>query len=251
LLARDRPPIDFLVDERELAGPVLGTIHASKGRESKVVHLMLPPEKLVTDDMDPRRIMEEQRVLFVGASRAREELKTGKGNTLYSRRLGMSGRTYRMLAKSKGNKVQAEIGRLGDVDVSSLVDEGFRSEEDAAAGQKLLWERRNQAVQLISTYQRDSKRNLLLTADDESIVAALSAQFAKDLWNLAERYANERETSRLRPGSKISHIRQVGVRTAVIPEAQRDAAHAPWRESGFVLAPVVSGFSTIYLNAWK
>lgn len=248
LLGRDRPPIDFLVDEHQLAGPVLGTIHASKGREARIVHLMLPSERLINDDMDPERIMEEQRVLFVGASRAREELRAGKGNTLYARRLDPSGRTYRMLAKSKGNKVQAEIGRLGDVDVASVVDEEFRNEQEAAASQELLWAQRNHPVELVSVYDHDTKRNVLLTANNEDFVAAFSILFSKDLWKLAESFANERETGRLRPGSKIHFIRQVGVRTAVIPEARRDSAHSPWRESGFVLVPVISGFSPIYLN---
>ena len=38
ILSRERPPIEFLVDEMSLQGPVLGTIHASKGREASRVH---------------------------------------------------------------------------------------------------------------------------------------------------------------------------------------------------------------------
>ena len=85
ILSRERPPVDFIVDENMLQGPVIGTIHASKGREANQVNLMLPPDTFINTDadspylMDPVTIAEEERVLFVGATRARNRLMIGKG----------------------------------------------------------------------------------------------------------------------------------------------------------------------------
>ena len=104
---RSRPPDSLLVDYGSLPGPTLGTIHGSKGRESDLVHLMLPSDYRL-DKTDGRGILEEMRILFVGASRAREFLGVGKGYSINSKRLHGSGRAY----KTRRDSYQVEFGLM-------------------------------------------------------------------------------------------------------------------------------------------
>lgn len=64
-------PLDLLKDHEGAAGPLLSTIHSWKGREAARVSLVLP--RSLGDNFDPS---EEARILFVGATRAAEELRT-------------------------------------------------------------------------------------------------------------------------------------------------------------------------------
>lgn len=70
----DRQPVEFTCDHVGTAGPLLGSIHGAKGREAPNVLLMLPPVPY-GDDVD---WLEEARVLFVGATRASENLYIGR-----------------------------------------------------------------------------------------------------------------------------------------------------------------------------
>lgn len=65
------PPLDLLKDHEGAAGPLLSTIHSWKGREAARVSLVLP--RSLGANFDPS---EEARILFVGATRAAEELRT-------------------------------------------------------------------------------------------------------------------------------------------------------------------------------
>ena len=62
-LGRGAPPAEFCAPMLGHGGPILGTIHASKGREKEFVYLMMPPEP--GDGADHE---EETRVVFVGAT---------------------------------------------------------------------------------------------------------------------------------------------------------------------------------------
>jgi len=77
-LGRAKPPADFTLPEIGVTGPILGTIHASKGREADHIRLMLPAQQKEgnnsTSDYE-----EETRVIFVGASRAKKWLGVGSG----------------------------------------------------------------------------------------------------------------------------------------------------------------------------
>ena len=63
-LGRKQPPAELCHAELGLHGPIVGTIHASKGREADTVHLMLSDTHGRDIDQD-----EEARVVFVGATR--------------------------------------------------------------------------------------------------------------------------------------------------------------------------------------
>ncbi len=103
--AGEPPPELCLFDPGDPGGPVIGTIHASKGREAARVQLMLPGPRTGNDDPDA-----EARVLFVGATRARERLEVGRGLRLSARRLA-NGRVY---LPESARSAWIEIGRAGD-----------------------------------------------------------------------------------------------------------------------------------------
>ena len=117
ILSRSRPPVEMCQPELGVAGPILGTIHASKGREADTVALVLPPDSYAGQFSSSDAALEEGRVYYVGATRARETLVTAHNRGQPVGRLD-SGRVYRLLARRGGAlpRVQVEIGREGDVD---------------------------------------------------------------------------------------------------------------------------------------
>jgi hypothetical protein len=110
-------PIEGLIrSEIGTTGPIIGTIHSSKGREADEVVLNI--SKSWTADgstkIDPR---EEGRVLFVGASRAKQKLITSPGLSVqFAMRLESSGRVFRK--GRKGRSCQVQIGLQNDVDTT-------------------------------------------------------------------------------------------------------------------------------------
>lgn len=257
ILSRETPPVDFIMDEKSLPGPVIGTIHASKGREAERVFLMMPPDDFIDSRQDGHVIAEEERVLFVGATRAKKELVVGSGFRTYAKPLQQSDRTYRLFHKAKGAVAQMEIGRRGDVDATSQAS-GQMSENDASALQAWLWATSAMDLELVATYDRASKTNVLRTVDSEKRqIGTLSQSFARDLFGVAEKVGAWVGKNGLYPSGEIKHIRMVGCRTVVVPPAQREKLLSPWRRSGFLLVPVIAGFTMVYCKqqkgqyAWK
>ena len=106
LLRAAHPPAELTVlDPGHGEGPVIGTIHASKGREMAHVRLMLPGEHTGRDDPE-----DEARVLFVGATRAKTSLTLGRGMKLRVSHLGGG----RVALPDGANKGRIEIGRPHD-----------------------------------------------------------------------------------------------------------------------------------------
>src|SRR5262249_26456911 len=65
IVARSRPPIELCYSELGSSGPILSTIHASKGREADMVVLAMPRHSEHLDDghsIDIASIFEEGRV---------------------------------------------------------------------------------------------------------------------------------------------------------------------------------------------
>jgi hypothetical protein len=114
IFGTSHPPSELcLFDIGDPVGPVIGTIHASKGREMEHVQLMLPQDRIGRDDPDG-----EARVLFVGATRAKHRLDIGKGLRQGAKRLA-NGRVFIPLGTATG---KIELGRPGDFDWRSDTD---------------------------------------------------------------------------------------------------------------------------------
>ena len=238
---RSRPPDSLLVDYGSLPGPTLGTIHGSKGRESDLVHLMLPSDYRL-EKTDGRGILEEMRILFVGASRAREFLGVGKGYSINSKRLHGSGRAY----KTRRDSYQVEFGLAGDVKLESLVANNFIYDQISKM-QNDLWEHRNKFFKVFATYDANRKKTLLRRADKDMLLGELSQRAVDDLWQLA-RLQSDKAGRQLRPPQRIQNLWMAGATTVVIPEHARDSTLSPWNNSGLALAPVLSGFPITYFR---
>lgn len=250
VLSRDRPPIDFLVDEGELPGPVLGTIHASKGREAMQVNLMLPPDEFINAPppyaKTPEEIAEEERVLFVGATRARKTLMVGKGQKTYASTLD-SGRIFKKPRTDNWSRL-VELGLKDDLDRASIAD--GRLGEGTSERQEWLWKNRATALLAEARFNPELNAYVLFEKNTNRAICQLSKSFSSDMWNLARRVASKEQTAALKPAQRINFFRQVGVTTVVVPEAFRDSLLSPWRHSGFLLAPVLTGFTKIRFSSW-
>nr|WP_200997327.1 UvrD-helicase domain-containing protein [Rhizobium rhizogenes]QCL10444.1 UvrD-like helicase family protein [Rhizobium rhizogenes] len=226
LLSRSSPPVIFTSPEYGDEGPVVGTIHASKGREGDNVFLYLPP---VDDDADDE---EEIRVVYVGATRAREQLSVGNAPGQHSRNI--DGRVWKRLQK---DKLLIEIGRAGDLNAEGLVGVAAFSEQDARKAQSFI--ALNPSVQgLYAAAKADLGWNMDLVTPDKQRIAVLTGKVKADLREIAK------STNRWPQPSYLAHVRSIGLRTLAIrpddPDLER--LHEPWRSSGFLLAPMLVGF---------
>ncbi len=244
-LGGGRPPADLCIPDLGTSGPVIGTIHASKGREADRGHLMLPLN--VRDDADGA---EEARVVFVGATRGRSKLFVGSGYRPFAR-WTRSGRAYRRTGGSQP-RAQVEIGRDGDLAAEGVAGRKFYPDADDV--------RRCQAA-----FPRlaDGAGPLIATADPESefayrvaeqspgeCLAVLAKQVNDDLFEIGDAILDDGQ--RRRPPYRIPHLYCRGLRTIVLPPDSTDAEslHEPWSRTGILLAPVLVGYTTLYFPAF-
>ncbi len=239
VLGRASPPMTFCTPEFGETGPILGTIHASKGREADEVTLFLPQAEDSTPNRDPE---EEIRVLFVGATRVREHLRVGGGADAHAGNAG--GRSWRWLKpKRTGGKVQRrvqiEFGRANDLDAAGLVGKRTFATREEALGAQQTWIAAPRASGLIARAERSLDWDLVLEDGTGRRLAILSHRVTKGLGEIAEK------CQRFPPPGFFPFLRSVGARTMVLkPEdPQLELLHEPWRSSGFLLAPLLTGYS--------
>lgn len=242
LLARTRPPVELCSADLGTGGPILGTIHASKGREAPTVVLEVvdggPPPSARSN---PR---EEARVVFVGATRARSNLvvlrRTG-GWVAFSRPTG-SGRVTRGV---KGG-VMAEIGLDGDVDASAHVRMDFADAGAAIQIQQRLASLHAEQRHVPCRAWSDSSRGWryrLQVGEEPCFIGEFSRQFGDDIWKILRSAGGRRSPDR------ISHLYFIGARTVALgPDDPRlEALHPPFSRSGMFLAPIVKGYTKLPL----
>ncbi len=115
------------------------TIHGSKGREFDRVAIV-PPEPRASRNADP---IEEARVLYVAATRARDTLLRldRQGMPVQYGRTNPSGRT-RLCGQSGSDRHDMEVGVDGDVLSAGFVSAGlFNDSRLAMQAQEALWRR--------------------------------------------------------------------------------------------------------------
>jgi hypothetical protein len=235
-LGQTRPPVELTLPEYGLHGPIVGTIHASKGREASNVVLILPS---VSEFENVEDEIEEARVLFVGATRARASLIVGERSPFRASTLA-SGRAHR--STWKGQSTMVEIGRSGDITARSLVGHSEFSEADALAGQAFL----TKVVDVVTTYKLVADPDLdwryrIHTGNEGPCVGALSRNLTYDLWEILE---NRNQKRSHKPPTYVNHVRGQGCATIVLSpdDNELETLNEPWASSGFVLAPRVAAF---------
>jgi len=236
-LAGVRCPIEVARSEFGLEGFTLSTIHASKGREADVVILMMPEAR---KSRSVAGVVEEARVLFVGATRARKELYVAPSKSLWTEKLS-SGRLFCSNYNSREQQVSVEIGRNGDIEPKCLVGAAECKSAEATAAQDFLAAASSSVTtyHLVKQPDNDSKYRIHF-GEAETCVGIMSGSFSRDIKEIS-----------CKPGSiafgtpgQIDNVKAQGVSSIVLaPEdSNAESLHQPWASSGFLLAPRIAGF---------
>lgn len=243
VLGRSRPPPEFCLADLCTTGPIVGTIHASKGREAPTVHLMIPRYGASSEND------EEARVVFVGATRARTELLVGRAKALPYQRVEASGRAFRSLPFDAGSypRAQVEIGHEGDIDAAEIAGTSlFLEAEDVQQAQQ--WLRRVEfpcPVSARSDPEMGFAYALFPTTGRLRPLAYLARGVNADLFTIGKKIT--RGNTNVQPPRRVDHLAVVSTRSLILPpdSPMRDRLHHPWSRSGIVLAPVVLGFTAM------
>ena len=246
-LASSSPTYELTMPDFGSSGPVIGTIHGSKGREAGEVRLFLP--KQLGDD-EREGLDEEARVAFVGATRARSTLLVGEANHR-SINVRQSGRAY--APSKKEASAQVEIGRAQDIDAEGLVGRCFyATPEDACQAQARVMVSRGSTVSALAemTSENLDWRYRLAADSLGGQLCFLSKTVNNDLFFIAKEVGSNVTPPKRWPPSRIKHLRVLGYRTmALSPDNPvRETLHAPWRDSGLIAAPMLLGYSMAYFR---
>lgn len=255
-LASGSPTYELSTPEFGEQGPIFSTIHGSKGREAADVRLYLP-SVTTHEGTEERQFDEEARIVFVGATRAKNKLRVGKAKSIAPpRRLEGSGRAFTPYPFSHGKKAAraaVEVGRVGDVDPAGLVGRSlYETPSAAAAAQKRLfglatgmaWAKAN------FTDKDHSWRYSLESGIDGGHLCYLTPALGHDLFSIAKFVDQLVGMGMTRPPRQIRHLRVFGLRTIAVAadDPRREQLHAPWRDSGIIAAPMVAGYSMAYFR---
>lgn len=239
---RDRlhinPPDEFASVELGAAGPILGTIHASKGREADHVVLQINRhwcgEKDQTADHH-----EEARVLFVGASRARRSLEIQGGLTLPFASSTDDGRCFRRSSRYR-NGAQVQIGLKNDYDPYSILQTQQKKFEFCDLLKEKL------PLYCSATLEPGTWRFCLVDGQGRRL-GWFSQSLNYSLFEVAKRLGDVGR----KPKGPLKYLSVLGWTTAVAPtyESERLASIGTnAAKSGFWLAPQIIGFSLVFFS---
>lgn len=236
ILARRNPPDEVTRPTLGEHGPTLSTIHGSKGREAEDVVLGLAA---VSEEGDRA---EEARVLYVGATRAKERLRVaevrGKYGYLQSRR------AWRYMNRPKCALL--EFGLEGDVDLLSPVDRSVLSDAQSRELQDhfAFGTPGDEPAYWCTDRDDDYRRHLRLQHGDRYI-ALVGQRFVQDMWQLGKVFGSD-----LRPGDYQRFLYVVDYTTVARDADSPDLNQLTdtYAGSGFWVAPLVKGHGGVCLN---
>jgi hypothetical protein len=233
VLSRGNPPDEAVRPYLGTTGPIIGTIHGSKGREAEDVVLSLTDLRADADHE------EESRVLYVGATRAKSRLRvlssTSRHGYLTSRRAWKHTNRQRC--------VQAEFGLDGDVDLVSPVDRNLMTDRHARELQDLFATVRPSELLVEWRSERDLNwRRVIAATDSGWRLGACSSRFDADLWELASKSGDD-----LRPSDSQRYLYVVDYTTVARDEDSPDInrINNTFAESGFWVTPLIKGYSFV------
>ncbi len=254
-LANKSPPYNFAMPEFGDTGPVISTIHGSKGREASDVRLYLP--KLSTKKAILGDPAEEARIVFVGATRAQKRLHIGSSSTWASAWcLGSSGRAFTPYPFAKGKKTAqaaVEVGHANDIDAVGLVGKNcYQTSGEALAAQARVMELQQNMAELraVGTNAHLAWRYKIEIANGDGPICYLSKVLNDDLFKIAEIVDKSSQLGKRKPPAQLNHLHALGIRTlAISPDSPiREQLHAPWRDSGLIAAPMLVGYSMAFFR---
>lgn len=236
-LASGSPPDDATQKEIGPGGPILGTIHGSKGREASGVALALAE---VDEEGDG-----EERVLYVGLSRAKERLVVRRVDDVLWRR-NATGRAWRINRRAGGGNMHAEFGRQGDVDpIASLLAAG-----DLAANQQALLAKPSGLAPVVNVATSGppswTRELRLREASGGPPIGAVSKACVDELGEILKE-ANPFS----HPPTWVGFLRWLDTTTSAIraEDPRVGRLPEPWRTTRLWLTPIVVGLGLMY--PWK
>lgn len=254
-LASGSPSFELSLPEFGYAGPIISTIHGSKGREADEVRLYLPSQ-LVGNTADDE-LDEEARIVFVGATRARRLLRVGSAKSKsVSRRLKPSGRAFTPMpfkGQTMVARARVEVGRVRDIDAVGLVGKnlyGSASVARDAQARVIALGSGMACAHASGTNEEAGWRFKVELEDNQGHLCYLSKALDPDLFEIARYVDKFVQLGKNRPPSQLKYLHTFGVRTlAVAPdETVRAQLHAPWCDSGLIAAPMLMGYSMAYFR---
>lgn len=234
------PPDIMCTKEIGPGGPIISTIHSSKGREADEVRLMLPQyegRKKITD--------EEVRVMFVGATRASKTLKIGEGYGYFRVKDKPPNRRYSPFKNAKRARIQ--FGCENDLSAQNLGSN--MSEEQIRKAQHEMLRISGEITNATMARIPDSDFRYHLKSENGTILADITEGPLKDdMTDVKDEVGSDLDF----PDS-INNLRIFGIRTIVLrPDSPEcDRLRYPWNESGIILAPIIFGFPEISFKEKK
>ena len=220
------PPLALARSSTGRTGPILSTIHGSKGQEAEHVVLALPRASETPS-------IEEARILFVAATRARTSLSVAAARPEF----GGSSEAGRHWSRWRETHARIEIGLDGDVDV---VRTAFPDDEDPPvtdARQKALWRLSDTPVPVRCSW-RSGGWDMIVDggAFEGQDLGFLSSRVSADL-----RSIGKKRHGGAFPSSTLHGLFVVGSRTVVHT--------APGAAIRFGLVPVIAGLANVWFNS--
>lgn len=250
-LSKQKPLADFCYPDTGHSGPILGTIHMSKGREAGTIHFIMPRNASEGEDPDDTYSIdydEESKVLFVGATRGRQSLNVYDGLNTKARTL-KSSRLYKII-NNKQAKINIEIGLDKDITAEDIAGTYFK-ENTIKTSQTYLKKIAGSSDSIIwINAKREGDKYLLVPKGDrvaETICSLNSSSIIKDLYIIRKNHFSG--VPQL--PDYLMNLRIMNVRTIVLPIYQGRLASGlrdPWAQSGFMLAPVITGFPQTFFR---
>lgn len=230
------------------AAPVtVSTIHRAKGREYDQVLILDSPDRfqyersLYHESKAASEAGEEARVLYVAATRARDNLYSlRRGDLGKSRTLASTERDYAILSS---RDVLVEVGIRGDVDDLVAVSTSLFPDAAAVArAQQYWWQLTVEPVMncVDVTWDRQRRRCSIRSPEGNILLGGLSQDFVTDMHLLSNWLS--------RDISKLIGVPVRSVETAVIT-TPRDDVHMPYRQSGIYLTARLQGL--VYAGKWS
>ncbi|MBO9695902.1 MAG: AAA family ATPase [Sphingopyxis sp.] len=237
---RDRlagaPPDEFMAPEFGHRGPILGTIHASKGREADHVFLQINDGWGSQGRNRKADFSEEARVLFVGATRARRSLAVQGGFAMSSACKTDGGRSYRHCPSFQHkNRYQFQLGLKGDFDPLSAGR--LKPGLDELAKRPLPIR--------CSAHLEEGSWVYRIRTEDGRPVGSLTNRVNNDLFEIAKRESRPLR----RTTDRILNLFIMGFGTMILPpgESGISGLRPDAQASGFWLVPQIVGLPLVFI----
>ena len=197
--------------EDNLDGVALSTVHAVKGREFDHVIILGPQDEVPAHNLD---MLEEARVLYVAATRARQELTRLERRGLPRMgRLPLSGGRSRLVSRRDASAWFIEVGLPGDIQRGSAVSTYvYQNQSEAVAAQDYLWQilRPGMEVSLRRVvrgkYVFYSIQHVVPGQPHSRILGQMSRSFVNDVGVALQKYGNGK---RFYPAAMNAHVAAV------------------------------------------